>query len=129
MASKNTTKESFGRLFLRQFTPESKLCLLFPVVPCVHVDPIESSVQCSCFVLRFFHQRDLVLISEEVSRRRDEGRALSRRQPQARSSVTLRLEELESFWTSIQEKASLCRERLGQAEDVQKYLSHWTELV
>lgn len=93
------------------------------------MDPIGSSVQCSSFVLYFFHQRDLVLISEEVSRRREEGRALSRRQPQARSSVTLRLEELESFWTSIQEKVSLRRERLGQAEDVQKYLSHWTELM
>ncbi|KAK2826814.1 hypothetical protein Q5P01_021028 [Channa striata] len=74
-------------------------------------------------------ERDLVLISEEVTRNRDEGRALIRRQPQARSSVTQRLEELESCWTSLQDKASQHHTRLSQAEDVQKYLSHGTELV
>lgn len=76
-----------------------------------------------------FHQRDLVLISEEVSRLCEEGRALSRQQPQAGGSVAHRLDELESFWTSIQEKASQRRGRLGQAEEVQKYFSHWTELM
>lgn len=74
-------------------------------------------------------QRDLVLISEEVTRSREEGRALSRRQPQARTAVSQRLEELEACWSSIQNKASQRRVRLGQAEDVQKYLSHWTELM
>ncbi|XP_026156546.1 spectrin beta chain, non-erythrocytic 5 isoform X2 [Mastacembelus armatus] len=74
-------------------------------------------------------ERDLVLISEEVTRSREEGRALSRRQPQARSPITQRLEELEASWTSIQDKASQRRVRLGQAEDVQKYLSHCTELM
>ncbi|XP_070699072.1 spectrin beta chain, non-erythrocytic 5 [Pempheris klunzingeri] len=74
-------------------------------------------------------ERDLVLISEEVTRSREEGRALSRRQPQARAAVTQRLEELEACWTSIQDKASQRHTRLGQAEDVQKYLSHWTELM
>lgn len=81
------------------------------------------------FVLHSLHQRELVLISEDVSRRRDEGRALSRRQPQARSSVQLRLDELDSFWASVQDKASLRRHRLRQAEDLHKYLSHWTELM
>ncbi|XP_035529504.1 spectrin beta chain, non-erythrocytic 5 [Morone saxatilis] len=74
-------------------------------------------------------ERDLVLISEEVTRSREEGRALSRRQPQARTAVTQRLEELEACWTSIQDKASQRRAKLGQAEDVQKYFSHWTELM
>ncbi|XP_044022541.1 spectrin beta chain, non-erythrocytic 5 isoform X2 [Siniperca chuatsi] len=74
-------------------------------------------------------ERDLVLISEEVTRSREEGRALSRRQPQARPAVAQRLEELEACWTSIQDKASQRRARLGQAEDVQKYLSHCTELM
>ncbi|XP_067336707.1 spectrin beta chain, non-erythrocytic 5 isoform X2 [Channa argus] len=74
-------------------------------------------------------ERDLVLITEEVTRNRDEGRALIRRQPQARSSVTQRLKELESCWNSLQDKASQHRSRLSQAEDVQKYLSHGTELV
>ncbi|XP_069573815.1 spectrin beta chain, non-erythrocytic 5 [Brachyistius frenatus] len=74
-------------------------------------------------------ERDLVLISEEVTKSREEGRALSRQQPQARSSVTQRLEELEACWTSIQDKASQRRARLGQAEDVQRYLSQWTELM
>uniref|UniRef100_UPI0037E8FE98 spectrin beta chain, non-erythrocytic 5 n=1 Tax=Semicossyphus pulcher TaxID=241346 RepID=UPI0037E8FE98 len=74
-------------------------------------------------------ERDLGLISEEVSRSREEGRALSRRQPQARQAVSQRLEELEICWTSIQDKASQRRARLGRAEDVQKYLSHLTELM
>uniref|UniRef100_A0A3Q3IUH0 Calponin-homology (CH) domain-containing protein n=1 Tax=Monopterus albus TaxID=43700 RepID=A0A3Q3IUH0_MONAL len=68
-------------------------------------------------------EKDLVLISEEVTRSREEG------QPQARSSVTQRLEELEACWASIQDRASQRRARLGQAEDVQRYLSHCTELM
>ncbi|XP_034530593.1 spectrin beta chain, non-erythrocytic 1 [Notolabrus celidotus] len=74
-------------------------------------------------------ERDLALISEEVKRSREESRSLSRRQPQARPAVTQRLEELEVCWTKIQDKASQRRARLGQAEDVQKYLSTLTELV
>ncbi|XP_038585015.1 spectrin beta chain, non-erythrocytic 5 isoform X1 [Micropterus salmoides] len=74
-------------------------------------------------------ERDLVLISEEVTRSREEGRALNRRHPQARPAVTQRLDELEAYWTSIQDKASQRRTRLGQAEDVQKYLSQWSELM
>lgn len=54
---------------------------------------------------------------------------MSRRQPKARTAVSQRLEELEACWSSIQDKASQRRARLGQAEDVQKYLSHWTELM
>ncbi|KAM7376448.1 hypothetical protein PAMP_006181 [Pampus punctatissimus] len=74
-------------------------------------------------------ERDLVLISEEVTKTREESRALSRRQPQARHAVTQWLEELEACWTTIQDKASQRRARLNQAEDVQKYFSHWTELT
>lgn len=69
------------------------------------------------------------MISEEVTRSREEGRALNRRHPQARPAVTQRLDELEAYWTSIQDKASQRRTRLGQAEDVQKYLSQWSELM
>ncbi|CAJ1074861.1 spectrin beta chain%2C non-erythrocytic 5 [Xyrichtys novacula] len=74
-------------------------------------------------------ERDLALISEELKRSREEGRSLSRRQPQARHAVTQRLEELEVCWTSIQDKASKRRARLGQAEDVQRYLSDLSELM
>lgn len=74
-------------------------------------------------------QRDLVLISEEVTRSREVGVALRRRQPWARSGVTERLEELESCWTSIQDQTHQCGVRLREAEDVQKYLSCWTELM
>nr|XP_046269773.1 spectrin beta chain, non-erythrocytic 5 [Scatophagus argus] len=74
-------------------------------------------------------ERDLVLISEEVARNREEGWALSRRQPQARAAVTQKLEELEACWTNVQNKASQRRGRLGQAEDMQKYLAQWTELM
>ncbi|XP_020497621.2 spectrin beta chain, non-erythrocytic 5 [Labrus bergylta] len=74
-------------------------------------------------------ERDLLLISEELKRSREEGQSLSRRQPQARPAVAQRLEELELCWSSIQDKTSQRRARLGQAEDVQKYLSHLTELM
>ncbi|XP_078145742.1 spectrin beta chain, non-erythrocytic 5 [Centroberyx gerrardi] len=74
-------------------------------------------------------ERDLAVISEEVSRSREEGRALGRRQPQARASLTGRLEEVEACWASLQDKASQRRARLGQAEAVQRYLTHWTELM
>ncbi|XP_028251320.1 spectrin beta chain, non-erythrocytic 5 [Parambassis ranga] len=74
-------------------------------------------------------ERDLVLISEEVTRSREEGRALSRWQPQARSSLTQWLEELDACWTSIQNKVSQRRVRLDLAEDVQKYFAQWTELM
>lgn len=69
------------------------------------------------------------MICEEVRRRREEARALIQRRPQARSSVSRRLEELESCWSSIQVKASQRRSKLSRAEDVQKYLSHVTELL
>ncbi|XP_068593345.1 spectrin beta chain, non-erythrocytic 5 [Cebidichthys violaceus] len=74
-------------------------------------------------------ERDLVLVSEETTRSREEGRALSRRRPETRAAVTRRLEELEVCWTSIRDKASQRRTRLDQVQDVQKYWSHWTELM
>lgn len=82
-----------------------------------------------CLVVDVHRQRDLVLISEEVTRRREVGVALRRQQPWARSSVTDRLEELDSCWTSIQDQTHQRGVRLCEAEDVQKYLSHWTELM
>lgn len=80
-------------------------------------------------VVDVHRQRDLVLISEEVTRRREVGVALRRRQPWARSSVTERLEELDSCWASIQDQTHQRGVRLCEAEDVQKYLSHWAELM
>ncbi|XP_068456287.1 spectrin beta chain, non-erythrocytic 5 [Clinocottus analis] len=74
-------------------------------------------------------ERDLVLISEEAGRSREEGRALSRRQPAVRAAVSRRLEELEGCWAGLQDKASRRRARLDRVQDVQKYWSHWTELM
>ncbi|XP_061843662.1 spectrin beta chain, non-erythrocytic 5 [Nerophis lumbriciformis] len=74
-------------------------------------------------------ERDLLLISGEVTRTTDESRTLSARHPQARGTVTRRLDELQSCWIAIQDKASRRRAMLGEAEDVQKYLSLWTELM
>ncbi|XP_022067652.2 spectrin beta chain, non-erythrocytic 5 isoform X2 [Acanthochromis polyacanthus] len=74
-------------------------------------------------------ETDLLLISEEVTRCSEAGRALSRRQPRVRTSVAQRLEELQSCWTSIQDKSSQRRARLGQAEDVQRYFSQCSELM
>lgn len=70
-----------------------------------------------------------MLIYEEVSKSREEVRALSRRQPQSRTSLTERLEEVEACWSSLQDKACQRRVRLGQAKAVQEYISHWTELM
>lgn len=69
------------------------------------------------------------MISEEVDRKREESRALNRRHHHTRTAVTQRFEELELYWTAIQDKAARRRTRLGQAEDVQKYFSLWTELM
>ncbi|XP_054861726.1 spectrin beta chain, non-erythrocytic 5 isoform X3 [Amphiprion ocellaris] len=74
-------------------------------------------------------ETDLLLISEEVTRCSEAGRALSRRQPWVRTTVAQRLEELQSCWTSIQDKSSQRRARLGQAEDVQRYFSQCSELM
>nr|XP_057947283.1 spectrin beta chain, non-erythrocytic 5-like isoform X2 [Doryrhamphus excisus] len=74
-------------------------------------------------------ERDLLLISAEVTRTREESRTLSTRHPQARVAVTRRLDDLQSYWTSIQDKASRRHAMLGQVEEVQKYLSVWTELM
>uniref|UniRef100_A0A3B4AJ25 Spectrin, beta, non-erythrocytic 5 n=1 Tax=Periophthalmus magnuspinnatus TaxID=409849 RepID=A0A3B4AJ25_9GOBI len=63
-------------------------------------------------------ERDLSLISEEVSRCRTEGRALIRRQPVAQRSVEQRLEELEEHWSSLELKASSRRARLERAQEV-----------
>uniref|UniRef100_A0A3P8T408 Spectrin, beta, non-erythrocytic 5 n=1 Tax=Amphiprion percula TaxID=161767 RepID=A0A3P8T408_AMPPE len=74
-------------------------------------------------------ETDLLLISEEVTRCSEAGRALSRRQPWVRTTVAQRLEELQSCWTSIQDQSSQRRARLGQAEDVQRYFSQCSELM
>uniref|UniRef100_G3N8Q4 Spectrin, beta, non-erythrocytic 5 n=1 Tax=Gasterosteus aculeatus TaxID=69293 RepID=G3N8Q4_GASAC len=74
-------------------------------------------------------ERDLVLIQEEATRTREEGRALSRRRPEVSAAVTRRLEEVEAGWTAIRDKASRRRARLDRAQEVQRYLSHGSQLV
>ncbi|CAN9501902.1 unnamed protein product [Ophioblennius macclurei] len=74
-------------------------------------------------------ERDLVLISEEVTRTRDQGGALTRRQPAARTSVTRRLDELQNCWRSLQDKAAERRLRLAQGEDVHACFSLCSELM
>ncbi|KAM6973270.1 spectrin beta chain, non-erythrocytic 5 [Aplochiton taeniatus] len=74
-------------------------------------------------------ERDLAAIAEEVSRTREEGQSLARRQPQVRSSLTERLTEVEASWARLQDKAAQRRARLGQVEAVKRYLADWTELM
>ncbi|KAM9777958.1 spectrin beta chain, non-erythrocytic 5 [Neosynchiropus ocellatus] len=74
-------------------------------------------------------ERDLELISQEVTKVREEGRTLTSRQPQTKSAVAQRLEELEVHWTKIRDKTGQRRDWLDQAELVQRYFSHWTELM
>ncbi|XP_066510159.1 spectrin beta chain, non-erythrocytic 5 [Hoplias malabaricus] len=74
-------------------------------------------------------ERDLAVIEEDVRRRQEEGRAVVRRYPQVRGSLSERLKDVEECWASLLEKASQRKCRLQQAEDVQKYLTEWRELM
>ncbi|XP_049319614.1 spectrin beta chain, non-erythrocytic 5 isoform X1 [Astyanax mexicanus] len=74
-------------------------------------------------------ERDLAVIEEDVRRRQEEGRALVRRYPQVRDSLSERLQDLEESWSSLLEKAGQRRHRLQQAESVQRYLTNWRELM
>ncbi|KAM8913952.1 spectrin beta chain, non-erythrocytic 5 isoform 3-T3 [Spinachia spinachia] len=74
-------------------------------------------------------ERDLVLIQEEATRTREEGRALSRRRPEVGAAVTRRLEEVEAGWTAIRDKAPRRRARLDRVQEVQRYLSHGSQLA
>ncbi|KAM8834261.1 LOW QUALITY PROTEIN: spectrin beta chain, non-erythrocytic 5 [Synchiropus picturatus] len=74
-------------------------------------------------------ERDLELISQEVTKVREAGRTLTSTQPQTTPAVAERLEELEVHWTKIQDKTGRRRDWLDQAQLVQRYFSHWTELM
>ncbi|KAK2878694.1 hypothetical protein Q8A67_019485 [Cirrhinus molitorella] len=74
-------------------------------------------------------ERDLAVIEEDVSRRKEEGKALVRRYPRVRDSLSGRLQEVEEIWSSLLEKANQRRQRLQQAEAVQRYLTEWRELM
>lgn len=69
------------------------------------------------------------MIEEDVSRRKKEGKALVRRHPQVKDSLSERLQEVEEIWSSLLEKANQRRQRLQQAEAVQRYLTEWRELM
>ncbi|XP_026142105.1 spectrin beta chain, non-erythrocytic 5 isoform X1 [Carassius auratus] len=74
-------------------------------------------------------ERDLAVIEEDVSRRKEEGKALVRKCPRVRDSLSERLKEVEEIWRSLLEKANQRRQRLQQAEAVQRYLTEWRELM
>lgn len=69
------------------------------------------------------------MIEEDVSRRKEEGKALVRRSPQVRDSLSKRLQEVEEIWRNLLEKANQRRQRLQQAEAVQRYLIEWREMM
>ena len=68
------------------------------------------------------------MIEEDVQRRQEEGRDVARRLPQVGESVRGQLQEVTLSWGSLQAKASQRRERLRQAEAVQRYLADWRQL-
>ncbi|XP_034163832.2 spectrin beta chain, non-erythrocytic 5 [Pangasianodon hypophthalmus] len=74
-------------------------------------------------------ERDLVVIEEDMRRRKEEGRALVRRCPQLRESLSERIQEVEENWDSLLEKASQCKRRLQEGMAVQRYLTDWRELM
>lgn len=69
------------------------------------------------------------MIENDVSRRKEEGKALVRRCPRVKDSLSERLQEMEEIWSSLLEKANQRRQRLQQAEAVQRYLTEWRELM
>ncbi|XP_077095863.1 spectrin beta chain, non-erythrocytic 5 isoform X1 [Siphateles boraxobius] len=74
-------------------------------------------------------ERDLAVIEDDVSRRKEEGKALVRRCPRVRDTLSERLQEVDETWSSLLEKANQRRQRLQQAEAVQRYLTEWRELM
>lgn len=69
------------------------------------------------------------MIEDDVSRRKEEGKALVRRCPRVRDTLSERLQEVDEIWSSLLEKANQRRQRLQQAEAVQRYLTEWRELM
>lgn len=69
------------------------------------------------------------MIEDDVSRRKEEGKALVRGCPRVKDSLSERLQEMEEIWSSLLEKANQRRQRLQQAEAVQRYLTEWRELM
>ncbi|KAF7704200.1 hypothetical protein HF521_021272 [Silurus meridionalis] len=74
-------------------------------------------------------ERDLAVIEEDLQRKKEEGRALVRRCPQLRESLSERMQEVEENWDSLLEKADKCKHRLQQVVAVQRYLNDWRELM
>ncbi|KAI5616449.1 spectrin beta chain, non-erythrocytic 5 isoform X2 [Silurus asotus] len=74
-------------------------------------------------------ERDLAVIEEDLQRKKEEGRALARRCPQLRESLSERMQEVEENWDSLLEKAAKCKHRLQQVVAVQRYLNDWRELI
>ncbi|TRY84982.1 hypothetical protein DNTS_028857 [Danionella cerebrum] len=74
-------------------------------------------------------ERDLAVIEEDVSHRKEEGKALIYRCPRVKDRLNLRMKELEEIWSSLMMKANQHRQKLQQAEAIQKYLVEWRELM
>ncbi|KAL2098982.1 hypothetical protein ACEWY4_005462 [Coilia grayii] len=74
-------------------------------------------------------ERDLLVIEEEVRKRQEEAADLGRQLPQVGESVGERLQEVALGWSNLQAKAGQRRERLRQAEAVQRYLADWRQLA
>lgn len=70
-----------------------------------------------------------MVIEEDMRRRKEEGRALVRRCPQVRESLSERMQEVEEKWDNLQEKAYQGKHRLQQVMAVQRYLTDWRELM
>ncbi|XP_057715583.1 spectrin beta chain, non-erythrocytic 5 isoform X1 [Corythoichthys intestinalis] len=74
-------------------------------------------------------ERDLVIISAEVSRLKEARRVLKGSFPGSGMPVIRRLDDLHSSWAALQDKARRRRARLDQAKDAHKFLSLCGELT
>nr|XP_033806940.1 spectrin beta chain, non-erythrocytic 5 isoform X2 [Geotrypetes seraphini] len=74
-------------------------------------------------------ERDLAAIRKEVERISKEAQYLSQLYPTVQKNIAERLQEVEETWANLYRKTQERKERLGQAEQVQIFLSSCRELM
>ncbi|XP_072283741.1 spectrin beta chain, non-erythrocytic 5 [Pyxicephalus adspersus] len=74
-------------------------------------------------------ERDLQAIKKEMERVTKLGHHVSQIHPPVQKNVSNRLEEMTKFWGNLVQKSQERRERLNQAEQVQRYFSDCGELI
>lgn len=74
-------------------------------------------------------QRDLAAISEQVETITKEAERLIKQFPDAQEHIAAKHEEMVQAWNILVEKASMRKEKLNQAEQLQLYFNDYRELM